>query len=79
MITTKIYKFGSICFVYCRKTDRVGEPATYLEAVSCDDFALWLIAMNEEIESLHHNETWVLVKPLSEKTIIKCKWILKKK
>ncbi|XP_027184229.1 codeine O-demethylase-like [Coffea eugenioides] len=49
------------------KTDTVGEPSTYLEAFSCNDSAKWLIAMNEEIESLHQNETWVLVKTSSDK------------
>ncbi|XP_070040351.1 uncharacterized protein [Nicotiana tomentosiformis] len=35
--------------------------------------------MNEEIESLHKNGTWSLVKPPSGKRIIGYKWIFKKK
>ena len=35
--------------------------------------------MNEEIESLHRNGTWVLVKPHSDKKIIECKWVFKKR
>ncbi|XP_027171701.1 uncharacterized protein LOC113771304 [Coffea eugenioides] len=52
------------------ETDIVGEPTTYSEAVSCDDSAKWLIAMNKKIESLHRNGTWVLVKlPLDKKIV----------
>ena len=60
-------------------TDGVGEPTSYSEVISCDDYAKWLITMNEEIESLNHNGTWVLVKPRSDKKIVGCKWIFKKK
>ena len=35
--------------------------------------------MNEEIKSLHKNDTWVLMKPSSKKRIIGCKWVFKKK
>ncbi|XP_071909337.1 uncharacterized protein [Coffea arabica] len=55
------------------ETNAVGEPSTYSEAISCGDSAKWLIAMNEEIESLHQNEIWVHVKPPSDKKIIGCK------
>jgi len=61
------------------ETDGIGEPSTYSEAVSRDDSAKWLIAMNEEIESLHQNKTWILVKPPSDKKVIGCKWVFKKK
>ena len=55
-----------------KKIDAVVEPSNYSEAISCDDSAKWLIAMNEEIESLHRNGTWVLVKPPSDKRIVGC-------
>ena len=35
--------------------------------------------MQEEIESLHKNETWDLVKLLDGKRAITCKWIFKRK
>jgi hypothetical protein len=35
--------------------------------------------MNEEIESLHKNQAWELVKLLKGTKIVGCKWIFKKK
>jgi len=35
--------------------------------------------MIEEMESLHKNQTWELVKPPREQKIVSCKWIFKKK
>ena len=34
------------------------ESSTYEEAVSCRDLGKWMIAMQEEMESLHKNGTW---------------------
>ena len=33
------------------------EPSTHSEAVNCDDSGRWMIAMQEEMESLHKNGT----------------------
>ncbi|PPR84446.1 hypothetical protein GOBAR_AA36262 [Gossypium barbadense] len=55
------------------------EPSSYNEAVTCDESAQWAIAMSEEIESLHKNHTWELVKPPSNQKIVGCKWVFKKK
>ncbi|KAG8498899.1 hypothetical protein CXB51_005256 [Gossypium anomalum] len=38
------------------------EPSNYSEAVSCEDSEKWMFAMQEEMESLHKNRTWDLVK-----------------
>ena len=55
------------------------EPSTYEEAVSCSDSGKWIITMQEEMESLHKNVTWDMVRlPKWEKTI-QCKWVFKKK
>ena len=35
--------------------------------------------MGEEIESLHKNQTWELVKPPKGQKIVGCKWVFKKK
>jgi hypothetical protein len=55
------------------------EPCTYREAISCDESSQWLAAMGEEIESLHKNQTWELVKPPKGQKIVGCKWVFKKK
>lgn len=49
------------------------EPFNYHEAITSSDSTQWLIAMNEEIESLHKNQTWELVKPPMKKKIVSCK------
>ena len=36
-----------------------------------------MISIQEEIESLYKNETWVLVKPPTRQRIVGCKWIFK--
>lgn len=52
------------------------EPSTFEEALSCANARSW-IAMNEYIESLKKNETWVLVpkgcKPIASKWVYKYK------
>ena len=45
------------------ETNSIGEPTSYSEAISSVDSSKWLIFIQEEIESLYKNETWVLVKP----------------
>lgn len=55
------------------------EPATYSEAMRSKESREWMKAMEEEINSLHKNGTWLLVdKPKSQKAV-SCKWIYKKK
>ena len=38
-----------------------------------------MIAMQEEMESLHKNDTWDLVRLPKDEKIIRCKWLFKKK
>lgn len=37
------------------------EPSTYSEVILDPNPSIWLVAMKEEIESLHKNDTWDLV------------------
>ena len=46
------------------------EPSTYLEVVSCDDSGIWMIAMQEEMELLHKNDTWNLVRLPKGKKVV---------
>ena len=55
------------------------EPSTYEEAISCSDSGKWMIAMQEEMESLHKNWTWDMVRLPKGKKSIRCKWVFKKK
>ena len=57
----------------------VGEPTSFSEVVSSQKSTEWLITMNEEMESLHKNQTWVLVAPPKGQKVISCKWIFKRK
>ena len=59
--------------------DSEEEPATYSEAVTCENSSMWMIAMQEEMESLHKNATWDLVKLPKSKKAIRCKWVYKRK
>jgi hypothetical protein len=55
------------------------EPMTVEDARSRKDWPLWRKAMEEELDALNKNETWVLVdKPAGVKTI-KNKWVFKVK
>ncbi|GJV61524.1 retrovirus-related pol polyprotein from transposon TNT 1-94 [Tanacetum coccineum] len=55
------------------------EPTNYLEAISSPECDKWVVAMEEEVESLHKNKTWELVKLPKEKRVISCKWLFKVK
>ncbi|KAL0402528.1 UNVERIFIED_CONTAM: Retrovirus-related Pol polyprotein from transposon TNT 1-94 [Sesamum latifolium] len=52
---------------------------TYNEAVKSSEKDKWRIAMNEEIGSLHKNQTWRLVSLPKGKKAIGCKWVFAKK
>ncbi|KAL5757095.1 hypothetical protein ACOSQ2_021841 [Xanthoceras sorbifolium] len=75
----RLADYVSFALAVAEDTNAVGEPSTYSEAVSCDDSAKWLVAMQEEVESLHKNRTWDLVKPPKDKKIVGCKWVFKRK
>nr|GEX33554.1 retrovirus-related Pol polyprotein from transposon TNT 1-94 [Tanacetum cinerariifolium] len=55
------------------------EPTNYLEAILSLECDKWVVAMEEEVESLHKNETCELVKLPKEKRVISCKWLFKVK
>ncbi|KAG8496232.1 hypothetical protein CXB51_009224 [Gossypium anomalum] len=54
------------------------EPPNYSDAVGCEDSEKWMFTMQEEMESLHKNRTWDLVKLPKDKKVVCCKWVFKK-
>jgi len=52
----------------------VNVPTSYNEAINCESAAKWLQAMEEEIETLEHNETFSLTELPREKTAVGGKW-----
>ena len=54
------------------------EPASYDEAIVCDQHAGWKNAMKEEFASLKANETWAYV-PASGEHAIGCRWVYRRK
>ncbi|KAH9707030.1 Integrase catalytic domain-containing protein [Citrus sinensis] len=61
---------------YCLLTED-GEPSTFHEALESSDIALWMTAMQEEIEALHKNKTWELVPLPHGRKAIGNKWVYK--
>ena len=55
------------------------DPSTYEEVVSCNNSVKWMIAMQEDMKSLHKNGTWDMVRLPKVKKVIRCKWVFKKK
>lgn len=54
------------------------EPKSFKEVLSSRNKQKWIKAMNEVMDSLNLNQTWVLVdKPKSQK-VVGCKWIFKR-
>jgi len=61
------------------ETDEGGDPQTYSEVIFCSNSSKWLVAMHEEIKSLHKNDTWVLVRLPKGQRVVGCKWVHRKK
>lgn len=54
-----------------------GDPLTIEEALSRPDSDLWQKAIDQELQSLKDNNTWMLVDLPADKKPIQCKWIFK--
>ncbi|GJV24619.1 retrovirus-related pol polyprotein from transposon TNT 1-94 [Tanacetum coccineum] len=55
------------------------EPANYKAAYGDPEFEKWLVAMNEEMQSMNDNKVWKLVVLPPNAKVVKSKWIYKKK
>ena len=71
-----------------RPTDFYGCPITFLaealpqnynEALNSDDKESWIEAMQDEINSLHENKTWVLVEKPKNQKVINNRWVYTRK
>lgn len=56
-----------------------GSDLTLQEALEGPEKEQWLNAVNEELQSFNDNGAWELVDAPKSGTIVKCKWVLKKK
>ncbi|XP_076913505.1 uncharacterized protein LOC143572164 [Bidens hawaiensis] len=64
--------YNNKCFVSL--LDKSVEPKTYSEAFNDIN---WLNAMNQEMEALNRNRTWIVTDLPSNRKVIGCKWIYK--
>ena len=53
----------------------VSIPKSYKEAISCDEADKWKDAMDEEIESLHDNNTFTLVPLPEDRQVVGGRWV----
>ena len=52
-----------------------GEPRSYDEVIDVSDSVTWLQAMKSEMDSIHQNQTWELVKLPAGRKSFPCKWV----
>jgi len=55
------------------------EPATYSEALTGPNKNEWKEVINEELDSLAENKTWIITTLPKERTPVKCKWVFREK
>lgn len=63
----------------CAQDVDIEEPKTVAEAMRSKYWKYWKLAMQEEIDSLIKNNTWLVVDKPGKKKIVGCKWIFKYK
>ncbi|KAL0307563.1 UNVERIFIED_CONTAM: Retrovirus-related Pol polyprotein from transposon RE1 [Sesamum angustifolium] len=56
-----------------------GDPKTFIEAMTSRDVAFWKEAVNDEMDSLLANNTWVLTDLPPGSKVIGCKWVFRRK
>jgi hypothetical protein len=55
--------------------ETLGEPTTYKEAISGPYLDNWYKAMQQELETLASNQTWILAPRPNDRKVIHCKWV----
>ena len=55
------------------------DPNTYSDAMASRDAAFWRKVVNDEMDSMLSNNTWVLVDLSPGSNTIGCKWVFRRK
>ncbi|PNX68664.1 copia LTR rider, partial [Trifolium pratense] len=71
--------YGQVNLVEYALSVEDDEPITFKQAIKDKDRESWLVAMEEEMQSLHKNKTWEVVPLPVGKSAIGCKWVYKRK
>lgn len=72
-------KFDDFVMTVASEMHDQKEPLDYKEATTCLDREKWIQAMQQEIQSLKENQTWVMTKLPPGKKAIPNKWVFKLK
>ena len=56
-----------------------GEPHMFKEAMNGDESSEWFAAMMEEYDSLKQMKVWKVVPRPTDRKVVGCKWVFKKK
>ena len=67
------------CVLDCLFASDCDEPNSFDDAVNSERSRAWKAAMNEEIQALKNNKTWVLVKAPKDAQILTIRWVFKSK
>ena len=59
--------------------ESVGDPTSYYEATHSKESLKWLSSMQDEIDQLENNKTWILVNRPKNRKVLKNLWIYKTK
>lgn len=55
------------------------EPRNLKEVMNSNEKEQWKVAMQEELKSLHTNDTWILTDLPKDRKAIGCRWVFKRK
>ncbi|KAJ8737027.1 hypothetical protein PYW07_000298 [Mythimna separata] len=67
------YGYANMC------AEMTGEPITVSDILNSPEKEQWQCAMKEELKSFRENDTWELTDRPKDKTVVKSKWVFKKK